>query len=105
MAAHSNVAVKTRDTNITSAPPGRSKRAGNWIALASVPEGRGTGERVEWWAGRGGWGVLKGKAPGPEYFIKGYVFGLTDAFQVYLICTDGICCFAAQMFLLLIAFI
>ena len=53
--------------------------------------------------------MLKGKAPGPEYFIKGYVFGLTDAFQVYLICTDGILtsnsCFAAQMFLLLIAFI
>lgn len=68
MAAHSNVAVKTRDTIITSAPPGRSKRAGNWIALASVPEGRGTGGRVEGSAGRGGWGVAEGKSSRARIF-------------------------------------
>ena len=72
MAAHSNVAVKTRDTNITSAPPGRSKRAGNWIALASVPEGRGTGGRVEGWAERGGvgGGCLREKRPGQNILLK-----------------------------------
>ena len=68
MAAHSSVAVKTRDTTITSAPPGRSKLAGNWIALASIPEGKGTGGRVEGWAGRGGWGDAEGKSARARIF-------------------------------------